>query len=271
MVEHYFLKECSTTNASQCHDATLYRCDNSSKCISRRRLVDGIQDCIGNDDEILAGTCSLNDKFRFRCSENENKCISALLINDGYQDCKFNEDESKSALTDNQSQWDISFPSICDGFRELIPIEIDGHNETDETECIAESHDQILYAQTFDCNLINFNIYLLYRSRPKDITKNYSIQIHVHDKQSLEYRGSWLFSLAYTFLPVHRMALKITISPNRPVRCSFACNYHGECMKYMNKNDDNLSFYCRCDPGWLGKYCTIQHDTCYLCAHDSLC
>ncbi|CAF4680104.1 unnamed protein product [Rotaria sp. Silwood2] len=117
-----------------------------------------------------------------------------------------------------------------------------------------ESHDQILYAQTSYCYFINFNIYLLYRSRPKDTTKNYSIQIHVHDKQSLEYRGSWLFPLAYTFLPVHRMALKITISPNRPVRCSFACNYNGECVKYMNRNNGNLSFYCRCNPGWSGKH-----------------
>ena len=29
----------------------------------------------------------------------------------------------------------ISFPTICDGFTELLPININGRNETDETEC----------------------------------------------------------------------------------------------------------------------------------------
>ncbi|CAF2836494.1 unnamed protein product [Rotaria sp. Silwood2] len=33
------------------------------------------------------------------------------------------------------TRYHISFPTICDGFTELIPINIDGKNETDETEC----------------------------------------------------------------------------------------------------------------------------------------
>ncbi|CAF3353220.1 unnamed protein product [Rotaria sp. Silwood1] len=77
--------------------------------------------------------------------------------------------------------------------------------------------------------------------------------------------------MVYTFLPVHRMAIEITISSYRPLRCSFACNYHGECVKYINHNDENSLYYCRCDPGWSGKDCTIKHDTCNLCARDSLC
>ncbi|CAF1635488.1 unnamed protein product [Rotaria sp. Silwood1] len=67
------------------------------------------------------------------------------------------------------------------------------------------------------------------------------------------------------------MAIEITISSYRPLRCSFACNHHGECVKYINHNDENSLYYCRCDPGWSGKDCTIKHDTCNLCARDSLC
>ncbi|CAF1284435.1 unnamed protein product [Rotaria sordida] len=279
MIEHYFISECATTSTSQCHDVSLYQCINSSKCISKRRLVDGIQDCISNDDELFADSCLLNDTFRFQCSEKENKCISPILINDGRSNCEFDEDEKKQRCLCPPSY----YGHLCQYQNQRVSLTLKIVNDADwrtvfnivtmliDNEGTIQSHDQILYVQKFDCNLVNFNIYLLYRSRPKDIMKNYSIQIHVYDKQTLEYRGSWLFPLVYTFLPVHRMAIEITISSYRPLRCSFACNHHGECVKYINHNDENSLYYCRCNPGWSGKDCTIKHDTCNLCARDSLC
>lgn len=134
-VDHFFVAECLKIGISHCSDLMHYRCTHSSKCISKHRLVDGSQECIGNDDEIFNQTCSLNETFRFRCSDEPNKCISSILISDGTQDCIFSEDEDIFIFENRQSMVDISFPITCDNFQELKPIEIDGRNETDETEC----------------------------------------------------------------------------------------------------------------------------------------
>ena len=37
------------------------RCKNVSKCISKQRLHDNIQDCSYNDDETYNQSCSLSD------------------------------------------------------------------------------------------------------------------------------------------------------------------------------------------------------------------
>ncbi|CAF1451289.1 unnamed protein product [Adineta ricciae] len=78
-----------------------YYCQNSTKCISKHRLMDGIQDCILNDDETISYSCELDDQhFRFQCT-------NSVELN----------------------QENIPFTTLCDGFIDLIDPEND---ETDE-------------------------------------------------------------------------------------------------------------------------------------------
>jgi hypothetical protein len=78
-----------------CNLSTLYQCENSIKCISKHRLVDGIKDCPFGDDEKFNESCSLNDvHHRFKCpADYGNKCWAPLIILDGKKDCKLGEDE----------------------------------------------------------------------------------------------------------------------------------------------------------------------------------
>ncbi|CAF3487162.1 unnamed protein product, partial [Rotaria sp. Silwood2] len=113
---------------------------NSSKCISIHRLCGGMIDCDYKDDE----QCSLinetpfttESKILFKCTK-KNKYISSKLIEDGRCQCEVDEyglcDDEISDL--DYIRKHITFPTICDGFTELAPININGPNETDETEC----------------------------------------------------------------------------------------------------------------------------------------
>ena len=58
-------------------------CANLWKYISKHRLVDGIQDCIANDDETLADNCSLNQTHRFPCSDIRKKYFSSRMDGSG--------------------------------------------------------------------------------------------------------------------------------------------------------------------------------------------
>jgi hypothetical protein len=95
--------QCSTIhdmkNQTNCSHSSLYQCANSSKCISKYRLRDGVQDCYENDDETL--------------NTNLNKSNSSFN----------NHTMIKSDL----------FPLLCDGY---IDMQFDDTlNETDETNC----------------------------------------------------------------------------------------------------------------------------------------
>jgi hypothetical protein len=67
-------------NETDCFDPSLFHCPNTSKCISKHRLLDGIVDCYGGADEMFTDSCNLNDTHRFRCL-SEDKCISACPRN----------------------------------------------------------------------------------------------------------------------------------------------------------------------------------------------
>ncbi|CAF4643015.1 unnamed protein product, partial [Rotaria magnacalcarata] len=53
----------------------------------------------------------------------------------------------------------------------------------DNTGCI-HSHEQLTYIRIHGYDT-KFNIYLLYRDRPKDMTKNYTVHIDAYDKVNL--------------------------------------------------------------------------------------
>ena len=113
---------CPLANQGKCDDHRLFRCPNTLKCISKHRLVDGIEDCLGGFDEKV-DACEFDPKNRFRCS-SERKCLSPRLVQNGMKDCVNGEDER------NREENELSFWQICNEY-----IHIEDQNETDENNC----------------------------------------------------------------------------------------------------------------------------------------
>jgi len=133
-----------------------------------------------------------------------------------------------------------------------------------------ESYDHRYYSPSTDC-AIKWNIYLLYSSRPKDSTKNYSVRIDVYKRQAttVEYRASWYYRVQFPFLPVYRLAVQITI-PSRAlvsnrVDCTLNCHDHGSCI-IMNPNTNENIMRCRCNPGWIGSQCQHRQEFASNCS-----
>ncbi|UJR12210.1 hypothetical protein I4U23_016387 [Adineta vaga] len=133
ILQTVFLKIC-VSPMIECPHPSLYRCNHTSKCISIYRLRDGINDCQLNDDEKFTNTCSLNwnNMARFKCS-GENVCLSMLTIQNGISECLNGEDEMSEFERHLQNY--ITIQHTSDGIQHLLPIKINGRNETDETEC----------------------------------------------------------------------------------------------------------------------------------------
>jgi hypothetical protein len=125
-----------------CNRSNMYQCINSSKCIPVHRLFNEDVDCPYGDDQIMSIINNnpiimeqLN-KTHFYCQASK-KYFSQNFINNGRCDCR--DDRVSQCVDENvgreDSSNDIFFQTICDGFRELLPIIINNKNETDETEC----------------------------------------------------------------------------------------------------------------------------------------
>ncbi|CAF4170454.1 unnamed protein product, partial [Adineta steineri] len=106
------------------HHSSLYHCKNSSKYISKHRILDGISDCFLKDDEQALSelSCSLNQTFQFQCP-NEKQCRSHFFPT---SICSF-------PIPINHD--DIPFYKICDRIMDLPMVLIDGRNHSDETDC----------------------------------------------------------------------------------------------------------------------------------------
>ena len=145
----------------------------------------------------------------------------------------------------------------------VVMILIDDNDQRQEIH----SYDSFDYAPSRSCG-IKFNRYLLYPTRPKDSSKNYSIRIAVFEKRTMTYRGTWHLSIPFLFLPVNRLVIQLTI-PSHSIsissKCLFVCK-NGECIKYINKE----TYFCRCFPGWSGIECDIPIN-CRSCSSDSIC
>ncbi|CAF0844325.1 unnamed protein product [Adineta steineri] len=119
-----------SANDTHCSDPTMLRCLGTNKCISKRRIMDGISDCYGNFDEsISANSCALNDTDRFQCT-SEQKCLRRTLVNDRRANCIGKEDEfSFDGITTNIDE--LPFSAICDNWTDISSLT----DETDETHC----------------------------------------------------------------------------------------------------------------------------------------
>lgn len=96
-IEEVFLKCPPIFNVTHyCNHSTIYQCYNSTKCISKHRLVDGYSDCTFNDNETYNRSCSLDDtNYRFRCLVNHiETCFAPLAIRDSNINCDSGEDEN---------------------------------------------------------------------------------------------------------------------------------------------------------------------------------
>jgi hypothetical protein len=145
----------------------------------------------------------------------------------------------------------------------IIIMLIDDNDEREEID----SYDQFDYSPSQTCG-IKLNRYLLYSTRPKNISKNYSLHIDIFEKRTMNYRGSWHLSIPFLFLPVNRLVTLLIIPYySIPIssQCSIKCN-HGQCIKYINKE----KYFCRCLSGWSGIRCDIPIN-CQSCSLDSIC
>jgi hypothetical protein len=139
-------------------------------------------------------------------------------------------------------------------------------DDTDERQQI-HAYDQSVYIAKHSCSM-KLNRYLLFSSRPKNISHNYSVRIDIFEKNAITYVGSWHFPIAFLFLPVNRLSIALNLS-NHVLQYSFNCSkncINGECMKYVNKPN----YFCRCFPGWSGIQCNIPTN-CQTCSSKSMC
>ncbi|UJR24163.1 hypothetical protein I4U23_027129 [Adineta vaga] len=103
--------------------SSLYHCKNSSKFISKYRIIDSITDCYLNDDEqAYELSCLLNETSRFQCP-NEKQCRSPL----------FSQKICSSSFEININK--LLFYQICNQIVDLPFILINGRNHSDETDC----------------------------------------------------------------------------------------------------------------------------------------
>jgi hypothetical protein len=91
-----------------------------------------------------------------------------------------------------------------------------------DNQKLIHSYEQLTYIPTQNCD-IKFNLYFLYNSRPKDLSKNYSIHIDVYDRIHVSYYNSWTIPIRLVFLPVNRISVHMiySITSNRSYQTMF--------------------------------------------------
>ena len=133
-----FFARCLLTEKTYvvCPNSKPFRCANSSKCLTLNRLMDGVVDCIEEDDEQVAHSCLLPDKrFRFKClSDDVCKDIRSIDYRDHM--CKIFDKwtgEQSIVRGDPNAVYSQSFATVCNGF--IDHMVSDSLNYTDEMNC----------------------------------------------------------------------------------------------------------------------------------------
>ena len=160
----------------------------------------------------------------------------------------------------------LQFRASSDSWRTLFAMIISLIDDSDQR--LTHSFEQITFLWSKNCQT-KFHFYLLYSTRPKDLTKNYSIHIDFYEKLSFAYRGSVRLPVHFPFLPVQRQPFLVDIPRREEKRSScldLQC-HHGRCTTYLD-NTERIPF-CRCDREWFGQYCHLSYHC--TCSSDSLC
>ena len=120
------------SNPSEKDSKLLFHCPSSTKYISKHRLLDGVRDCGGGEDETYEKSCDLTDKYRFKC-HSEERCFVSAMVGDQTDDCVDKSDEMNSPLQTSHTKY--SFQTFCDGFVDFTTLITHGSGESDETNC----------------------------------------------------------------------------------------------------------------------------------------
>ena len=97
--------------------------------------------------------------------------------------------------------------------------------EDDHHHLKINSHSQLTFLPHLRCN-IKFNIYLLYSTRPENMSKKYSVRIDAFNRNTVTYYASWYLSIPFPFLPVNRLTARLIIPSHLthiPVNCPLTC------------------------------------------------
>lgn len=137
-IETLFNRACSLRSRGfddTCPETTHFRCD--SKCFSKDRRGDFLQDCMDKTDETFSDKCDLKDKFRRTCTyvrDNITRCapkiITPFTLRNDINPCFEKEEEEE----------EINYATLCDGILHrkpnvLFTTQVSPNDETDETNC----------------------------------------------------------------------------------------------------------------------------------------
>ena len=106
----------------------------------------------------------------------------------------------------------LQFQTLSDSWNILFMIVVSLIDDSNEK--VIHSYESFTYLAIQNCGKFFF-LTLYYSTRPKDITKQYFIRIDVYEKLTLHHRGSSLFPIEFSFLPVHRLGFLVDIPSNK--------------------------------------------------------
>ena len=195
--------------------------------------------------------CYQGVHIRIWLNEKTNSFISACLCPPYYYGLQCQYQNQRVNLF-------IKFQTFSDSLQTFFTIFfllIDNANQR-----IIHSYEQLTYSSAKYCDQ-TFQLALIFGDRSKNLTKQYQIHVDIFETLSLNYRGSLLFPIQFSFLPVHRLGLFISIPPSKKPNqnCQELQCQHGRCIRYWNNTNNQM--FCQCEKGWTGKYCSIP----YIC------
>jgi hypothetical protein len=226
---------CFSDNIKFASDIENFLCTFLDTKSKRRIIYFQLDNNINSVNKITESPIQISPQHKSRCHHGIHLRNDVCLCPPSSygSDCQYQNDRISLA---------IQFQALSDSRQTQFTIIILLIDDSDQR--IIHSYEQINYFLLKNCQT-KFQFYLLYSTRPKDLTKNYSIQIDFYEKKSLIHRGSLLFPILFPFLPVYRQALIVDIPQTSNIKSQICSNrqcIHGKCIKYSN-NQNNLT-YC---------------------------